>query len=253
MNLPGDFIWYELLTPDVDAALAFYGRVVGWKSGAAGPVPGYRNLVAPDAAVGGMLAMPSGSGFPGAVWVGYLNVEEVDAAVLAAQRRGAIPCMPPTDLPGVGRIAMLLDPQGAPFYVMRPAMEGVSRAFAPEVGHCQWNELVTTDPDAALAFYTQQFDWRKGDVMPMGPMGNYQFLLNHDVRFGAMLKRTREGARSVWRFYFGVDDIDRAARAVSESGGRLVSEPQPEPGGGFAVVAIDPQGAEFGIAGPRKG
>ncbi len=148
---------------------------------------------------------------------------------------------------------MILDPQGVGVYVMKPApVSGASRSCAPLVGHCQWNELVTTDPSAALAFYTKHFNWQKGDVMPMGPAGDYQFLLQDGNQMGAIMRRDRAGAAPLWRFYFGVADIDAAVQAAKAAGGQQVNDIMPVPGGGFAVVLIDPQGAEFGIAGPRK-
>ena len=132
-------------------------------------------------------------GLAGSVWVGYLNVADVDATVHAIQQAGGTLCIPGTDIPGgYGRFAMVLDPQGAPLYVMRPGGEGESSAFAPRVGHCQWNELVTSDPEGATDFYARIFGWTRGDVMPMGPLGNYQFLLNGSERFGAVMKRSRE-------------------------------------------------------------
>lgn len=199
-----------------------------------------------------MMAMPLEAGITRPVWLGYIGVDDVDATVSAALRDGATECVPPTEIPGVGRFAMILDPQGTCTYLMRGAVEGgVSQSFAPLVGHCQWNELVTTDPVAALAFYTRHFGWTRGNVMPMGPLGDYQFLLSGNVQFGAIMKRTRADAPPLWRFYFGVDDIDRAVQAITAGGGRLLGDPQQVPGGGYAVVAVDPQGAEFGVAGPR--
>ena len=253
MNAPGTHIWYELLTSDVNAARKFYGNVIGWQLKEHVFVPGYFQFAAPDSDIGGMMALAGDAGITRPVWLGYIGVSDVDATVAAALRDGATQCVPATDIPGVGRFAMIRDPQGVAFYVMRGAVEGgVSRSFAPLVGHCQWNELVTSDPVGALAFYTKHFGWLKGDSMPMGPLGTYQFLLNGSDRFGAMMPRTREGAPPIWRYYFGVDDIDRAAKAINEGGGRLLQDPQQVPGGGYAAVALDPQGAEFGIAGPRQ-
>ena len=250
----GGYIWYELMTSNAEAALAFYGSVIGWKPKPhAGGIPGYTMLSTGDAEIGGVMQIEAQMGLAGSVWVGYLNVADVDATVHVIQQAGGTLCIPGTDIPGgYGRFAMVLDPQGAPLYVMRPGGEGESSAFAPRVGHCQWNELVTSDPEGATDFYARIFGWARGDVMPMGPLGNYQFLLNGSERFGAVMKRSREGAKPLWRYYFGVDDIDRAARAIVAGGGHQLAEPQPVPGGGFAVVAIDPQGAEFGIAGPRR-
>jgi predicted enzyme related to lactoylglutathione lyase len=249
--MAGGYIWYELLTSDVEAATHFYGDVVGWKLKGQGPVPGYHQFAAGDTDIGGMMVIPREAGILRPVWLGYIHVADVDATVAAILQDGGALCMPPTDIPGVGRFAMVRDPQGVATYVMSPSMKGVSRSFAAEPGHCQWNELVTTDPVAAADFYLRHFGWRKGDVIPLGPLGDYQLLLAGEQRLGAVMKRSLAGAPPLWRFYFGVDDIDRAARAVVKGGGRLM-EPQPSPGGGFTAVAFDPQGAEFGIAGPRK-
>jgi predicted enzyme related to lactoylglutathione lyase len=252
MTVDGGYIWYELLTSDVEAAGRFYGDVVGWKLKGHGTVPGYHQFAAGETDIGGMMAMPREAGILRPLWLGYIHVADVDATVTAILKDGGAQCVPPTDIPGVGRFAMVRDAQGVATYVMSPSMQGVSQSFAAEPGHCQWNELVTTDPVAAADFYTRHFGWRKGDVMSMGPLGDYQFLLAGEQRLGAVMKRTQPGASPLWRFYFGVDDIDRGARAIASGGGRLLGDLQQVPGGGYAAVAIDPQGAEFGIAGPRK-
>jgi predicted enzyme related to lactoylglutathione lyase len=253
MSARGGWIWYELLTSDVQGALAFYGKVLGWKPVPHGAVEGYYMFRSAVAEVGGIMALPAEAGIARPVWLGYIHVADVDATVGAAQRDGAALCVPPTDIPGVGRFAMILDPQQVATYVMAPApVTGESRSFAALPGHCQWNELVTSDPDGALAFYTRHFGWQKGEAMPMGPLGTYQLLVNDGVQIGAIMKRGRADAPPIWRFYFGVEDIDAAVKVAQAAGGKLVDQVMPTPNG-FAAVIIDPQGAEFGIAGPRKG
>ncbi len=164
-NKQGEYIWYELMTPDIEGARAFYEAVVGWKIGDKSDMPGmdYRMINAPDAMVGGVMAldkdMIDGGAFP--LWIGYVGVEDVDATVAAIKEKGGHVHMGPTDIPGAGRLAMASDPQGAPFYVMRGAVEdGTSTAFAVETdGHCEWNELSTTDQKAAHDFYESLFGW----------------------------------------------------------------------------------------------
>jgi predicted enzyme related to lactoylglutathione lyase len=247
----GGWIWYELLSSDVVAARKFYADVVGWKWAPADPATGYAMFYAGEIAIGGSMPMPKELGIPGSMWLGYVHVANVDVVVAAALLNGARQGVPPMDIPNVGRFAMIIDPQGAPVYVMTPlSQDGQSRSFAAQVGHCQWNELLTPDPAAGVKFYVKHLGWQKGDVMNMGPMGDYQFLIGGGQRFGAAMKRA-EGP-SIWRYYFGVDDIDRATRAITAGGGRLRGEPQQVPGGAWAAVALDPQGAEFGVSGPRK-
>lgn len=247
----GEFIWYELLTPDPEAAAAFYAAATGWRMR---PAPGtgrdYRILGTGAADVAGLLPMP---GQP-ARWLGTVGVADVDRAAAGILAAGGRERMPPTDIPGVGRFALLADPQGVEFYIMRGASEAASQAFDPaRPGHCQWNELTTPDQAAALAFYPGQFGWEQGDALPMGPLGDYRFL-NHGGRMiGAMMNRMPEGPPPAWNFYFGVADIDAAAAAVTGHGGVIRHGPMEVPGGLFSLFAADPQGAGFGLVGPRRG
>jgi uncharacterized protein len=250
MGETGGWIWYELLTADVERAHAFYGSVVGWTPVPHAAVPGYFLFAAGETTIGGLMQMPREAGISRPVWLGYVQVADVDATVAAAQADGARLCVPPTSIPGVGRFAMLLDPQGAAVYAMTPE-QGASESFAAKIGHCQWNELVTTDAVAAVDFYVKHFGWQKGEAMNMGPLGAYQFLIGGGQRFGAAMKRSLD-ARPLWRYYFGVDDIDRAAQAIRAGGGKLLGSPDLVPSGNYVAAAVDPQGAEFGITGPRR-
>ena len=253
-NQQGDFIWYELLTSDADAAARFYDAVVGWKAGACMSADnGYRMLGIGGTDIAGLMPIPADAAGMRPTWLGYIAVENVDATVADIVRAGGAQHMPPTDIPGVGRFAMLTDPQGVMFYIMRGAREGTSTSYAPTMlGHCHWNELATGDPQAALAFYRARFGWEKGDAMPMGEMGDYQFITQNGETFDAVMRRTDDGPPPAWTFYFGVADIDGAAQAVSGNGGTIHYGPAEVPGGVFIIVASDPQGALFGLVGPRK-
>lgn len=265
-NRPGDFIWYELLTHDADAAGAFYGAVVGWTSSAAG-LPGmdYRLFSSGDGTdmadgVAGYMAITPEMADHGArpAWVGYIAVEDVDSVAADSIAAGGAVLMPAMDLPGVGRMAMVSDPAGAPFYIMRGASDETSHSFAatePKIGHGAWNELASTDPAAAKAFYAAQFGWVQDGAMDMGPMGQYEFLWASDKRFmlGAVMPAVR-GEPSHWLFYFRVADIDVAHHALIAHGGTIYQDPVALPDGGdFSLIAIDPAGAHFGLVGARKG
>lgn len=193
-NHHGDFIWYELLTGDPDAAAEFYGSVVGWKArdaGMGGEIP-YTLLSANGTDVGGLVKLPAAAAASGMrpVWLGYVGVDDVDAAAKRIKQAGGAIHVPPSNIPGVGRFAMVADPHGVPFYVMRGSVEGTSEAFKPmAVGHCGWNELVTTDQAAALDFYETQFGWKPGGAMPMGEAGDYRFLEQSGEMIGAVMNR----------------------------------------------------------------
>jgi predicted enzyme related to lactoylglutathione lyase len=263
-NKHGDFVWYELLTSDADAAGDFYNRVIGWTSTNAGqPGMDYRFFSSGDGTnaqdgVGGYMAitqeMASGGARP--AWVGYIGVDDVDAAIGAITLGGGSVLMPATDLDGVGRMAMVTDPQGAPFYIMKGTSSEASYSFAalvPKIGHCAWNELSTTDPEAAKSFYGSLFGWSKDGELDMGQMGKYEFLKVADGRFalGAVMPKMPDMPVSMWTYYFRVPDIDLAAAAVTANGGSILVEPMEIPGGEFSLNVMDPQGAAFGLVGPR--
>lgn len=257
----GEWIWYELLTSDADAAQAFYEAVVGWSFA---PSPGsegkdagmdYRILSGPDGAgAGGLMRLPEGAPMaPG--WHGYIGVADVDAAVDAITHAGGQTLMPPVTMDGVGRMAFVADPQGIRFYVMRGASDTRSVAYQRNaLGHCAWNELVAPDDAAALHFYGTHFGMVKDGAMPMGEMGEYSFLrFAHGTEaFGAVMRQP-PGAPAKWNFYFRVGDVDAAAETVRAKGGQVIMGPMDVPGGERIIVGVDPQGASFGLVSGMQG
>ena len=259
----GGFIWYELMTSNAEAAGKFYSAVVkGWTFGDRVPTDvDYRMIQRSDGGnAGGVLALDETMKADGArpVWLGYLYVKDVDATANATKAAGGQVMREPWQQAGVGRLAMVTDPQGAPFYLMNPELpadkpDAVSDVFSvdqPE--RVRWNELSTSDADGAVDFYTGQFGWTQEGSMDMGEFGQYRFVQNDGIGIGAIMPRMPEMPVSLWTFYIGVDDIDRAAKAIADNGGSILNGPMEIPGGEFALNGLDPQGASFGLVGPRK-
>ncbi len=245
-NPHGSFIWYELLTPDPDAATAFYAGLLGWQASAHETQDGYRILSHGAEAIGGLMQAPAGVP-PG--WLGYLGVDDVDATVAGILADGGQVQMPARDIPGVGRIAMVTDPHGAPFYLMRGAGDRTSSSYAPDrVGHCGWNELGAGVLEQAVDFYARHFGWSRGESLPMGAMGSYQLMEQQGRAFGAIMAQ-QGGAPPMWRFYFTVPAIDAAARRVRDRGGAILHGPVEVPGGDQILIGKDPQGAVFALVG----
>lgn len=259
----GGFIWYELMTTDAAAAGSFYSAVVkGWSFGDRLPTDvDYRMIQRSDGGnAGGVLQlteeMQSGGARP--VWLGYLHVKDVDGTVAAIGAEGGQVMMEPWDQPGVGRLAMVTDPQGVAFYLMNPTPpadkpDAVSDVFSvDQPQHVRWNELSTTDAEAAVEFYTRHFGWTQEGDMDMGEYGKYRFVQKNGVGIGAIMRRMPDMPVSLWTYYIGVDDIDRAVAAINDNGGKILNGPMEIPGGEFALNGMDPQGASFGLVGPRK-
>ncbi|MEM1133768.1 MAG: VOC family protein [Pseudomonadota bacterium] len=258
-NVHGEFTWYELVTSDLAAAEDFYGKVVGWNFTDSGmPDTEYHFFTAGDAGIGGMMPlteeMKSGGGRP--FWMGYVEVDDVDASAEAIGKAGGTVHMQPWNIPGVGRMSFIADPSGAMFYIMKGEQPSDSPAYAkhePKVGHCAWNELMCDDPEAAKGFYGEQLGWAAGESMDMGPMGTYHMMQHGDYSIAGMMQKPAEAPMAMWNYYFRVADIDKAVETIKAEGGQVTVGPMEIPGGDFSVNAIDPQGAPFGLVGARNG
>jgi len=252
VNPHGSFIWYELMTTDPEGAKRFYGDVVGWTIGDPAP-PGdveYRMIGAPGGFAGGVLTLTQEMCDGGArpTWLGYLGVDDVDQAVEKAVAAGAKVQMDAFDAPGVGRIAMIMDPQGVPIYLMRGASDDDSTAYQRHgLGHVSWNELMTGDREAALSFYGEQFGYEKAGAMDMGPeMGEYSFISHGGETVGAVMKASAQ-APAIWQYYIRVPDVDAAADKAKAGGGQVLFGPMDVPTGERVLIGVDPQGASFGL------
>ena len=254
----GDFIWYELMTPDPAGAKTFYDAVVGWNIEAQSNFPnGYRMIGRSDGKfAGGILPLDEEMKQHGArpTWLGYVSVADVDQTVASIDQAGGKTLMPAFDIPNIGRVAMITDPQGAPFYVMKPIPPaddptGKSDVFSPDAQQrVGWNELSTTDPTSARRFYGEQLGWKSDEFMPMGEMGEYRFFDHRGTRIGALCG-VMPGQQPKWRFYFRVPSINAAKQAVEDKGGGINMGPHQVPTGDWIIVGTDPQGAEFALVG----
>ncbi len=143
-NSHGDFIWYELMASDPAAAERFYGAVLGWRARPAEGSPvEYRISGTGEADVAGLMAIPADAKAAGMRpgWLGYIGVDDVDAAAAEILRAGGAQHVPPTDISGVGRFATVADPQGAAFWSLVassfqwqwPVRPGAKEALVPSI------------------------------------------------------------------------------------------------------------------------
>lgn len=260
----GSFIWYELMTSDADGAAKFYGDVIGWNIPSradpdAPPGRDYRTIGRSDGGnAGGVFQLTPGMLSHGArpTWLGYLGVDDVDDVTAAIEADGGRTLMRQS-LP-VGDLAMVADPMGTPFYVMKPVPppgkpDAVSDVFDVSAEQrVRWNELQSPDLARARAFYARHFGFEFNEAMPMGALGDYCFVDHGGVRVGAIMQKPpADPGPAGWLFYFGVPSVEAARRAIEAGGGRVHHGPAEVPGGQWILVASDPQGAPFGVVGPR--
>ena len=250
------FFWYELMTPDVAASRDFYGHVIGWtfaEMGGGGDQP-YTIISAGDRPVGGLFGLTDEMRAGGArpAWIGYIHADDVDAKVKEIEAAGGTLHMPARDVPGAGRIAMLADPGGAPFYIMNPRpTEGAGPLdpIAPTTpGAFSWHELYAGQGQAAaFDFYSKLFGWESMMEMDMGPMGIYRLFGADGVQLGGLMDKPENIPASFWGFYTTVEAIDPAVERLKEKGGQVLMGPHEVPGGSWIVQAMDPQGAAFAL------
>jgi len=243
---PGTPCWADLTVPDVPAAQAFYGAVLGWTcQPTADEFGGYTIAQVRDAAAAGIGPLPSPD-VPTA-WTLYLAADDVDRVAESVAPNGGTLLLPPGDVGALGRMCIAADPGGAVFGVWQAGTH-IGASVTSEPGGLAWEDLRSTDPDAARAFYRALFGFETtplaeagpdyhtfgfpGDPAPLGGMGGM---------FGAPA-----GTPSHWLPYFEVADADVAVAAVAAAGGRVLTPVMETPYGRMAGV-VDPFGAGFTV------
>lgn len=244
----GRFVWHELLTKDPEAAIAFYGEVIGWKTEPFGD-DGYRMWVGSQGPLGGVMTLPDEAAKMGAPphWMGHVQVDDIDATVARVTELGGKIYVPPTEIPTVGRFSVIADPHYATLSVFQPASE--MKLHDPKnEGYFCWNELMSADVESGFAFYAELFGWKKFDDMDMGPMGTYRIYGTEAGPQGGIMNLP-PGATfpPAWVYYTETKDIDAAVGRATRNGAQLLHGPADVPGGGKIAQLTDPQGAMFAL------
>lgn len=255
-TIPNPFVWYDAMTSDMQAAESFYTKVVGWAAKDAGmPDTRYTLLSSGAATIGGLMPITPEAAAMGAkpCWTGYIGVSDVDAYAQRVKAEGGAVHRPPEDIPGVGRFAVVADPQGAVFILFKgngqssptPAPPGAS-------GTVSWHELHASDGAAAFAFYAKLFGWTKTRALDMGPMGVYQIFSTGGAEVGGMMTKVPETPVPCWLYYIRVDAIDAAMARVMQNGGKVLMGPHEVPGNDWILQCQDPQGAVFALVASKR-
>ncbi|MEU9474475.1 VOC family protein [Streptomyces sp. NPDC048191] len=244
----GSPIWLDLGSPDLPAAVAFYGAVFGWEFVSAGPEAGGYGYFQKN---GGTVAALGPLTEPGArsAWMTYFRTGDAQATARAVTEAGGKLRAEPVTL-GEAAFVQFTDPQGAQFAVLQSG-QGLQRAS--EDGTLVWVELHVGDPAAAIAFYRELFGWRAQEMQAPGMTYQVLSIAEGDQQEGsfggvAPLRDGREEAR--WVPYFAVTDADAVVTAVGHSGGSVLMPAANVPGVGRIAWLADPAGAVFAVLRP---
>ncbi|WP_420176469.1 VOC family protein [Luteococcus sp. OSA5] len=256
MTQPGNPIWMDLGTDDVEGAKTFYTALFGWDFLDQGPdFGGYLMIKQGEGFVGG--AMSSRMTQQGPVdepqfptcWTIYLRVDDIDAALAKVEPTGGSVMVAAMQVGEAGKMAVVTAADGAVVGLWQAGdFEGYD--FTGQPGTPVWFETMSKDYDAAASFYTEVFGWQLAP-MPGSPEGQPRYATNGaGDQAGCGLCEANSflpaEVPSYWRMYLAVDDCDAAVATVQELGGRLLDGPMDSPFGRLATVA-DPHGATFQV------
>lgn len=247
--------WVDLSSPDVDASKSFYSGVFGWDADDQFDDDGNRVYVMFSlggksvAGLGGQA--PGTTGMP-AMWNTYVATDDVGATTDKVTAAGGSVLMPAMQVFDAGEMAVFTDPTGAAFSVWR-AGRHIGAEVCNEPDTYSWNELMTRDVDAALAFYAAVFGW-SFEGQDMGPIGTYHVIAGgeHGGLGGimGMPPGMPEQVPSHWGVYFTVADADASLAAITAAGGQVVNGPMDIPGVGRTATVHDPNAGSFNVLQP---
>jgi predicted enzyme related to lactoylglutathione lyase len=243
----GKFIWYELITDEPEAAQRFYATVFGWTFR---PVPGvagsYTLIENAGDRVGGMFvqARPAG-GARGARWIPVMSVPDAGAAVEETRRSGGSVIAPLATIAGRGRHALLSDPEGVLFGVLRT--EGGDPADTPvEDGDFFWLDLFARDPERAATFY-RRLGGYEVDEAPAAAGATRLVLQAQGYARAGVLRMPPGLSQPGWLPYVLVEDVPATLKKVVAAGGRIVVQPDKKLLDGKVAVIVDASGGVLGI------
>ena len=239
----GKFVWHEQVSDDPKRAQDFYTQLFGWGTEVFKPGEiDYTMISSGGQAHGGYGKALEGA--PPPHWLSHVRVENVDETIEKAKGAGGKLAAGPFDMSEVGRMAIIGDPQGAYIAIYEPEGEGPSGE-----GIFVWEELGTTDADAAQRFYEQVIGWTTSD---MGDeYGGYRIFNRGETGVAGLMNLPDDSIPPHWQPYVAVEDPDATTAKAVELGGSALMEPMDVPKVGRIAVLRDPQGATFGIIKPE--
>lgn len=244
-NAPdGTPTWVDLGVPDVEAAAAFYRAVFGWDVSPGPAETGYYSMCLLRGRPVAALAQPPtvAEGSP-PQWTMYLATSDPDGTAKRVTDAGGTLLMPPMDVMSAGRMALAADPTGARFGLWQ-GRDHIGCELVNEPGALVRNDLVTTDPERARAFYRDVFGYTV-EGNPDMPGADFTFLRRPDGHEIGGIMGAPETPVTMWNTTFEVADTDATTRAVTAAGGSV--ENVDDMMYGRIALLRDPFGTEFSV------
>jgi predicted enzyme related to lactoylglutathione lyase len=248
---PGKFVWHDLTTPDPAASKKFYSALLGWEytdtTILGRPYSVARIGKRPIAGIHAPNPETERQGKTPAHWLSYLSVSDMEATVTKAKAQGGAVLAGPVDVGKVGRAAVLRDPQGAPFGLVRLTAGDPVDPPAPVDSTFFWNEYLTHDLNATLAFYNGLFPYEVTTTKSEAG-ASYAVLKNASARAGVFhLPESRKDVPPNWLPYVLVADPAALAARVAGLGGKVLLATSSEHRKGSLAVVADPTGAVLAL------
>jgi len=247
MRLVGKFIWYDLLTNDLQATSRFYAKLFGWSFSDTTSKEKLVKTVTRDGVpiANAIYIDPQNSKVNESRWLSYISVEDVDRTLMVSKKNNGTIYMQPKDLPNRGRVAIVKDPEGALFAIVT-----TSDGDPPDRGfirnHWMGSELWSTNPDAALTFYRLLVGYEQ-QLVGVGAGLQYRFLVKNGQRRGGIVKIPWDDVKPNWLPYIAVDDVMAIVAKAEELGGKVLVEPDKAIREGLLAIIADPSGAVFAV------
>lgn len=241
----GRFVWHELVTSDVGAAVDFYGSLFGWDF-REGPGPsreGDRVFSLGTTDLGRIIPLHESDTEPPA-WLPFVTVEDVDRSIADALNLGGGVVSSPSSIAGFGEYALLRDPSGAQVAVFTGGDpdEEIDEG-APRPGTFIWNDVISRNPEESARFYCGLFGWQLF-TMDLGPQGTYLLMRRGEVNEGGVIRKPEDAeGPSTWLPYVAVEDLVSSCAEAARQGGAIFVPPSDLHGAGNYAVIGDPAGA----------
>jgi hypothetical protein len=246
-DIVGRFVWHDLVTDDVAASQKFYGALLGWEFETT-TRSGRPSVIARSGGrpAGGIVQRKESRTGP-ATWLAYLSVADLDEALTRVTSAGGKVVVPPTVVGEYGRVAVVLDPEGAPLGLIGLTGIVAAEPAQPPMNGFFWMEHLARDVPAALAF-DKALAGYESSVSTSDRGVEYTILKRSRSRAGLLqIPAELSGVQPNWLPYVRVEDpAALAARAVS-LGGKVVIAPRREIRDGTLAVITDPTGAALAL------